>query len=257
MIYRAFGFEPPHFAHLPIILGTDRSKLSKRHGALSVLEYRKEGYLPDAIFNFLALLGWSPKTNDEIMLKDELVNIFSLDGISKSGSVFDVVKLKWMNGQYLRKMPLNELVKSIKPYMKEAGYKLDGLSDEWIAGLVDALHDNLNVLSDIKDHCGIFFEEAINYEDIKEMLYHKHTIDILNRFEGKLKGINDLSHDSVDNILNETVKEEGLKKPEVFKTIRGILTGRLGGPELWKVIKLFGREKVLQRIKNAREIRKI
>lgn len=257
MIYRAFGFEPPQFAHLPIILGTDRSKLSKRHGALSVLEYRKEGYLPDAIFNFLALLGWSPKTNNEIMPKDELIDIFSLDGISKSGAVFDVVKLKWMNGQYLRKMPLNGLVKSIKPYLKEAGYGSNELSDEWVAGLVDALHDNLNVLSDIKDHSKIFFDEEINYEDIKEALYHKHTIEILNRFEGKLKGISELSHDSVDKILIDTAKEEGLKKPEVFKTIRGILTGRSGGPELWKVIKLFGREKVLQRIKKAREMRKI
>ena len=120
ILYKTFGWEPPQFAHLPIILGPDKSKLSKRHGAVSVLEYRDQGYLPDALINFMVLFGWNPKTEQEIFSREELIKQFSLDKVQKSGAIFDVKKLDWINGQYIRKMDLGKLTKMCVPYLEKA-----------------------------------------------------------------------------------------------------------------------------------------
>jgi len=255
MLYRALGLEPPKFAHLPIILGTDRSKLSKRHGALSISEYRKEGYLPEAMFNYLALLGWSPKNEKEIISQKQLIKSFALGSVSRSGSVFDVVKLKWMNGQYMRKMKVKEIVPLIKPYLTDAGFKINDRSDKWLAEMVEAVIDNISLLSDIKTCADIFFNE-VNYEDIKGSLYHQHTADILKSFEAKLSKMA-ISHNGVNRVLEGIAKSTSQKKGVVFRTIREVLTGRPSGPELWRVIKLYGKEKTLLRIKKALGLRKI
>ncbi|MFC1559989.1 glutamate--tRNA ligase [Candidatus Margulisiibacteriota bacterium] len=254
MLYRALGFEYPKFAHLPIILGNDRSKLSKRHGALSVLEYKKEGYLPGAVVNFLALLGWSPKNDKEIMSKKELINNFSLSGISKSGSIFDVVKLKWMNAEYLKKYSSKELIEAIKPDLLKAGYDID-MSNKWFEEMIDTVRDGLSINSDIVPISRIFFEKEPNKAEVEKIANGADALKILEAFEAKIGAIKDISHDKINDMLDEMIKEGKLKKGAAFKTLRTVLTGSPSGPELWRIIRLFGKEKVLDRIKMAKELR--
>jgi len=254
-IYKALGFDPPLFAHLPMILGSDRSKLSKRHGAVSVLEYKKAGYLPEAVINFIALLGWSPKDNREIMSARDLIKHFDLSGVAKSPAVFTADKLNWMNAHYIRALSDTELAERIGPYLEEAGF--DASDTEYLKGVAASIKDNLTLLSDASRYAEIFFIEKIDYEEIKETLYHKSTGDIISAFKERLSKLKKLDHDPINKSLDEIVKELKLSKGKVLKTLRVILTGKGSGPELWRVISLFGKDKCLKRLSSAIEKRKI
>ncbi len=257
MLYKAFGFEPPSFAHLPMILGEDRGKLSKRHGAVSVLEYKKLGYLPEAIRNFLALLGWSPKDNREIMPLDELIRNFKLEGVAKSPAVFTIDKLNWMNGNYIRSLDEEELAERIKPYLKEAHFNLKGASKDFLKGVAAAIKDNLTVLSEAPKFADVFFIKDIDYEEIKETLYHKDSSSVISALKDKLSKAKKFDHDSLNGILGSLVNEFKLPKGKVFKAARVVLTGKTSGPELWRIINLFGKEKCLKRLSDALEKRKV
>ncbi len=246
LIYEALGFEPPKFAHVSMILGPDRTKLSKRHGDTSLEEYRKKGYLPDALFNYLALLGWSPGGDREILDKEELVDLFSLDRVAKSPAVFDMGKLNWVNGIYIRKTPDDKLLELLLPYFKEMGIDTEG-DKERLLLITRALKDNIEVLSDIKGKSKIFFERPkISKEDIKE-----EDKEVLRLFIEEISDDVDKNPDKALDFLKKYLKKTGKKAGKVLPALRIALTGEKHGVELNWVVAILGKDECIERIKEV------
>jgi nondiscriminating glutamyl-tRNA synthetase len=171
MIYEAFDWELPKFAHISMILGTDKRKLSKREGASSVTDYLRSGYLPEALVNFLALLGWSPSDGKEVRPLSEIVELFELEKLSKSPAVFDDDKLAWMNGEYIKAMDLKELAQRIRPFVEKEGYNLSGKSEEWFLNVLSTVRGGLRTLAEIGPHLEIYFADRFTFDpDARDML---------------------------------------------------------------------------------------
>ncbi|MGB9561737.1 MAG: glutamate--tRNA ligase, partial [bacterium] len=169
LLYNAFGWKPPKFAHLSVILGPDKSKLSKRHGASSIIEFREMGYLPDALFNYLSLIGWSPKENREIFSRDELIQMFDLSGLNPSSGVFDINKLKWMNGEYIRMMKVDELVEVSMPFLKKRSW--DRFPHEYLIKVYTLMQERLKLITDIYELGYYFFEDPHVYDENGKIRY--------------------------------------------------------------------------------------
>jgi nondiscriminating glutamyl-tRNA synthetase len=257
LLYEALGERPPVFAHVAMLLGPDRSKLSKRHGATSLAEYRESGYLPEAVLNYLATLGWAPTGQDEVMAVEDLVTKFDLTRVSKSAAVFDQDKLKWINGVYLRSADLEHLTEMALPYLKGAGCLPEALSPaefDWTRNLVSVLRGNLTSLSDIIKESALFFDERVVISDEGQALMHQpHVPGALAAIRAALVAIPE------DNFLSETIHEAlhqvpatlGLGVGKVLKPVRLALTGRSAGPELANVLWLFGKDKTIARLDGA------
>lgn len=253
LIYQAFGWEPPKFAHVSLILGEDRSKMSKRHGSTHVDQYRKKGYLPEAIINFLVLLGWSPEGEEEMFTLQELEEIFTLDRVSKNPAVFDVKKLNWINGQYIRASDLDYITKLCIPYLLEAGLITDKDVDErydWIKLLVSATRGNLDYLAQITDHVGIFFGDTVPFEDdkAKEIMEAEHVKIVLESFKEKVMAAQEIDLAFAKSIFKEVQKDTGIKGKNLFMTVRVALTGQCHGPEMPDIIQILGKEGITKRI---------
>lgn len=259
-IYNALNAELPQFAHIPLILGPDRSRLSKRHGATSVTEYKEKGFLPEAFINYLALLGWSPEGEENIFSLDELIAKFSLERIHKSGAMFDNNKLLWLNGVYIReKITENDYVNMCVSYLKNAGVINDNDINErfnYIKKVVLLEREKIKVLSEIIEAVKYFFTDEIEIaEDAKK---------ILNEYKAIKNEILKCVYDVILNTGVEKIRvEENLKekiknfsvKPKIFMhIIRIALTGRIVGPGLFDIIETLGKEKVLKRIEKALKI---
>ncbi len=254
LIYRALGFEIPKFAHLPVILGEDRSKLSKRHGAVSVKAYREEGYMPEAMFNYLCLLGWSPpEQGREIFSKEELIEIFDLKDVNDSPAVFNRDKLKWMNGVYIREViPLDTLVERAIPFLKKAGY--DTSDKDYIKKVLELTRDSFETLSEMTERLKPFFAEEIEISEeglklLKEMNAKETLKKILERIDEKPS-----DPEGVKKFVREIQKELGIKPPQIWKPLRVALTGTLEGVGIEIVMALLPKEKVERRIKKAIEL---
>ncbi len=257
LLYEALGFEIPRFAHASMVLGPDRTKLSKRHGAAFVGQYREDGYLPEALVNFLALLGWSPEGEEEIMPVDELVQKFTLDRIAKNPGIFDIQKLNWMNGHYIRKSSDERILDLALPHLKKAGYLDEEFytdNREWLMQVIAVVKDNLEYVGQIKEHAKLFFQEKVEMEDKKaEDVLKEETVPlVLRTLHKKIEGASDsIRQDEVKGLLKEVNKELKLGGKKVFMPIRVALTGQTHGPELYQVIPLLGKEKVQQRLLEA------
>lgn len=253
LIYQAFGWEPPKFAHVSLILGEDRSKMSKRHGSTHVDQYRNKGYLPEAIINFLALLGWSPEGEEEIFSLAELEEIFTLDRVSKNPAVFDVKKLNWINGQYIRASDLDYITKLCIPYLIEAGFVTAKDVEErydWIKMLVSATRGNLEYLAQITDHVGIFFGDTVEFEDDKAraVMEPEHVKVVLESFKEKVMATDVIDLAFAKAVFKEVQKETGFKGKNLFMTVRVALTGQCHGPEMPDIIQILGKEGMAKRI---------
>lgn len=253
LIYQAFGWEPPKFAHVSLILGEDRSKMSKRHGSTHVDQYRNKGYLPEAIINFLALLGWSPEGEEEMFTLKELEKIFTLDRVSKNPAVFDIKKLNWINGQYIRASDLDYITKRCIPYLLEAGLITDqDIEDryDWVKMIVSATRGNLEYLSQITDHVGIFFSEQIELEndEAREILELDHVKVVLESFKEKVIAADTIDLPFAKSVFKEVQKETGIKGKNLFMTVRVALTGQCHGPEMPDIIQILGKEGMVKRI---------
>jgi glutamyl-tRNA synthetase len=267
LIYKALGLEPPQYAHLPMILGTDKSKLSKRHGATALTEYREMGYLPDAMFNFLAILGWSPQAgnqelgimNHEIMGREEIVSKFSLEAVQKSGAVFNIEKLDWMNGEYIRKMPLRELTNLCKPYLAK-DYKLR-ITDDELQEIITLEQPRLKKLSAIGESTAFFFTDTLKYD--RELLKWKsmsdeETKETLIKLEELLGGIpeKDYTKEKLEKIIMPKAEEWGsiegkVDRGRVLWPFRVALTGRKASPGPFEVAAILGKKKCLARVGEA------
>ncbi len=248
MLYEAYGVEPPRFAHLSIILNRERAKLSKRDGVTSVAEFKRIGYLPQAMANYLALLGWSPGDDREMMGMDEMVTSFSLERAAKAAAVFDTAKLDWMNGHYIKKLDLDELLRLSMPHFRETGLKDAG--DEKLKKILLAVRDGLAKLSDLRYHVVMFERETPEYEpEAVALLKQPSSIRVVSTAASTLEGSSVGSQEDAKAWLTRVGKETGTKGKELYMPVRAALTGNLHGPELPLVIEILGRESCLKRLR--------
>jgi glutamyl-tRNA synthetase len=275
LLQEALGFYHPEYIHIPLILGPDRAKLSKRHGAKSVMEYKKEGYLPEAIVNFLALLGWHPREEKEIFSMSYLVNEFSLEGIQKSGAVFNIEKLNWMNGFYIRKTPIEKLTNLVIPYLIEANLiealKADDfptneflikeinqkINFDYIKKIVSIYQERLKFLSEIVSLTSFFFKDKLNFE--KDLLRWKNMSDIeienslLKTKEVLLKiDEKDWTKENLEKILlTKSVEIGNGDRGRVLWPLRVALSGERASAGPFEIAEILGKEKTLKRIEDA------
>jgi nondiscriminating glutamyl-tRNA synthetase len=243
LIYKAFGWDGPFFAHIPMILGKDRERLSKRHGATSVDQYREAGYLPEALVNFLSLLSWSSESGDEILSRDRLVREFDFTRVSQSAAVFDIEKLDWMNGMYLRAMDIPRLCELALPFFKNAGYPVQGVSD--LQSIMSLLQSGVDRLSQVPEKAKLFFQEAAVPENaaIGAVLNTPEAGKVGSAFLAKTSGLSTWNADAFLAVMKEIQKETGIKGKSLWMPIRIMLTGQEHGPELPKIVEIFGLEK--------------
>jgi nondiscriminating glutamyl-tRNA synthetase len=253
-LYRAFGWEPPQFAHLSTILGADRTRLSKRHGATSLESFRGMGILPEALRNYLTLLGWSPADGKtEILSTEELVAQFSLDHIIKSAAVFDPEKLNWLNRHYLKQLPIAKLAEMAVPYLVDAGLISEPVPApvmEWLELVVDAAINKIDHLSQLPDAVRLIFEydvrKATELLGAVDSPDNEPTRHVLKRVVSRILEEQDLTYPGFREILKEVQKETGKKGRELFHPVRVALTAADSGPELEKLVPIFEKGARLQ-----------
>ena len=250
LVYEAFGAKVPVFAHLPIILGPDKSKLSKRHGAKSVTEYREDGFLPEAILNYLSLLGWTPADGVELMDTTALIDKFDVQRISKSGAVFDHQKLIWMNGQYVRNLSRSEFENAVTPFM-------DGNAQDIISALKDnqrqmalaLFQDSVGLLPDINQQLLVLDKSFSSFQSrVSELPWKPDAKSVLAQFLLKIKDMSDVSSTAVDAAIQKLLEDTGLGKGKVLKPIRMAATGYGSGPHLPDLISLLGIDVIKERL---------
>ncbi len=256
MLYEAFDKTAPDYAHLPLILGPDRTPLSKRHGAVAIDEYQKNGYLPEAMINYLALLGWSYDEKTTLFTYEELIEKFSLDKVSKNPAVFDQGKLEWMNGYYIRKLSARELAKKLLPFVQKEGLikeeaNLD--SEKLLEKIAAITRERLKLLSDFAPMADFFFKEEVNYDSqsVERFLRTDESEKILQLAYNSLKAITDFNHKEIEKALRSVCDREGLKARQFFQPVRVAVTGRSVSPPLFETLEILGKEKSLKRISKA------
>jgi glutamyl-tRNA synthetase len=258
LIYQALGATPPVFAHVPLILGADRHRLSKRHGATSVGSYADEGFLPEAFRNFLALLGWSPGNNDEYLRTPELIERFSLAGISRTNGVFDRAKLEWYNTQYLQKPPVEEVVPYVERELKRAGLWQEkwGTTDAaWLARTVDLIRSRTRLLTDFTTWARAFFTNDFQYDvEAREKFWKDEKIPaLLAKVTAALEALPDWNHDACDGALRGVAAAENVKAGLLINATRVAIVGRAVAPPLFDTMVVIGREKIVARMHRALE----
>ncbi|HHU92515.1 MAG TPA: glutamate--tRNA ligase [Halanaerobiaceae bacterium] len=258
LLYKALGFPVPEFAHLPLILDENRAKLKKRSDsdAIYVGEFRQKGYLPEALFNFLSLVGWSSKDEQEIMSREEIISRFDIADVNKSSAVFDVEKLNWMNGKYIREADLDRILELSLPYLQEAGLvgeEISGEEYQWLKKVIDVARRGVDYLSQIPAETELFFKE-LEYEDKEKAIeeFRDEEVELVfTSLKDKLKALTDFNQDSINDIFKEIRKELGVKPRKIYHPVRLALTGKNSGPELSDIIYIFGLEEVEKRLDEA------
>lgn len=256
LLYQALGYQPPEYAHLPLILGPDRSKLSKRHGAASVKEYAEQGYLRDALFNFLSLTGWSLDDKTELMSREEIIQNFSLERISPTAAIFNIEKLKWMNGVYIRKLTPEQFYDAAQAFL---------MADKTIAGTVIAdenyvrstlplVQDRAKTLVDVPELIRFFFVEDLEYDTnllIEKDMTREGALKALEVSYEKIKDLTPFDADNLEKVLRPLAAELGMKTGHLFGALRTATTGRTAAPPLFQTMAVMGKERSLHRIEAA------
>lgn len=256
LLYRALGVETPIFAHVPLILGPDRTRLSKRHGATSVRSYGDEGFLPEAFRNFLALLGWSSGDDTEMFRTSELIQRFSLAGVSRTNAVFDRAKLEWFNQQYLQKLPIDELLPAIQGELEKAVLwrpEWAGPQKEWFARTVDLLRPRTRLLPDFSHWARAFFTDDFDYDVAAREKFWKddRLPDLLARLADELAALPEWNHDACDRALRQLAEKAGVKAALLINAARVALVGQPVAPPLFDTMMVLGKERVVTRLRRA------
>ncbi len=258
MIYRAHGFSVPEFAHMALVLGTDRQKLSKRHGATSVDEFRNLGYLPDALVNYLSLLGWSSPDGREILTREELIKLFDIGRLSPSPAIFDTAKLDWIAKHYIINEDKNKIFELALPFIKETGligedYLKREENIRFLKGVVELTKGYCSHLSEIKNHIGYFLTDdyEIDPEGLKYLRKEESKI-VIGKFGEAVKSETRPVNEGIfGEIAIRIIKETGIKGKNFFMPLRVALTGRLNGPEIYILLPVIGKERTLKRLNRA------
>ncbi len=253
-IYGALGWEPPAFAHIPLILGPDRTKLSKRHGAVSVLEYRRRGFLPEALVNFLARLGWS-HGDQEIFTREELIRYFDLDGVRSSAAVFDETKLLWLNHEWLKRYDLECLAGLLREYILQEGVateeEVEALGKDKLVRAAELLRERNRTLVDMAHAARFLFPGEIPIPDEARDLFRAELAGPLEKIAKALEALEDFSPEGVEACIRRKLQELGLKLRDVALPIRVAVSGRKVGPGLFDLLSLAGKEITVSRLRSA------
>ena len=252
-LYKALGFDLPKFAHIPMILGEDGSRMSKRHGATSVTDYRTKGYLPDALVNFIALLGWSPGKDQELMTRQEMIEKFTLKRVNKTSARFDYTKLDWMNSKYIQDLPVENLVDELRPYIKDANLDSRIVSDEWLHKLVELYKERFRTLPEFISLTTPFFSDEIEYDDTAVQKHiKKSNPSLIKDAYNKLKEIKDFSSiQELEDCLRSITTEHSIGFGKLAQPIRVALIGKSASAGIFETLELLGKEKTLKRLEYA------
>lgn len=252
-IYKALNFPMPHFAHIPLILGSDKSKLSKRHGETSVMRYKEMGFLPDAMINYLALLGWSPDNDETIFTKQQLIDRFDLDRVHKSGAMFDNKKLMYINGVHIRQTDADTLTKLCAPYLIKDGVITEAdLKDryDYVKHTVSLQQEKLQVLSEISALSSYFYKDDVEMNDDAKKTWEKNAAErakILEIFKGVLDAVG-IDKAKVEEKLKADMEAAGIKPKAYMHVIRVVLSGTTIGPGLFDIVETLGKDKCIMRV---------
>ena len=254
LLYRALGAPIPNFAHIPLILGPDKTRLSKRHGATSVMAYQEQGILPEAMRNFLALLGWSPGNDQEMFDDDELIRAFSFEGISRANAVFNPDKLAWFNAQYIAKLPFEKLIRYLKPEYIKAGLWRDSLEkeeSEWFRFLIDVYRPRAKVLQDFPKLSRMFLIDRVEYDQaaVEKFLKDDTVRGYLKTLSDRLAALPEFTHESLEAAVRTLAEGLGIKPAILMNASRVALTGQAVAPGLFDVMMLLGGEKTVTRLR--------
>ncbi len=250
-IYQALGWSVPQLVHIPMILGPDKTRLSKRHGATSLDYYRNRGYLPEVIINFLSLLSWSSVSGEEILSIEQLIKEFDFKRISKAAAVFDIEKLNWMNGFYIRKLDLNRLTEYAIPFLKQADYPIEDF--DRTKKIMSLLQNYLDYLDQVAEQAAIFYQDSVPIEDseTKMMIRKDSARKIFWSFLRELDSIEELDANLFRKMMKTAQTETGIMGKDLWIPIRIALTGKMHGPELPYIAEILGKEKCRKFVKNA------
>jgi glutamyl-tRNA synthetase len=265
LLYEALGAPVPEFAHVPLILGPDKKRLSKRHGATSVGEYEAQGYLPEAMINFLALLGWSPGGNQEVFSREELIERFSLDGISGGNAVFNSEKLDWFNQQHIMRLPADEILRRLRPAIESAGLWRDTFLDDagaagatpygkvWITRVIDLLKPRARKLNDIVPALVPFVSDRVTYDEaaVNKHLKADGVTEHLSAWRDVVLSLPTLKPAETETALRKLAEARGIKPGVLIHATRVAVVGQAVSPGLFEVLELIGRERVIERLRTA------
>jgi glutamyl-tRNA synthetase len=243
-LYKAFGWEIPKYAHLPLLLNPDRSKLSKRQGDVAVEDYLTKGYVPEALINFVALLGWNPGTEKEFFNMEELINEFFLERVGKAGAVFNIEKLNWMNANYIRQMDSNKRYHYLARFLEKAGYDIS--DKEKTSKIIDSVYKKMEKGADVVHHAAIFYQDSIEIteEDAVIIMKKQSSKKVVKKLFEILESTDELTINSFKDCMKKVQDETGIKKQDLWMPVRVALTGVTHGPELPLVIEIFGKKKI-------------
>ena len=256
MIYNALGWDIPAFGHMTLIVNENRKKLSKRDESIIqfIEQYEELGYLPEALFNFITLLGWSPVGEEELFTKEQFIEIFDVNRLSKSPAVFDTHKLKWVNNQYVKKLDLDQVIELTVPHLQKAGKvseELTGSEQEWVRKLISLYQEQLSYGAEIVELTELFFKDDIQYNrEARTVLEEEQVPEVLRVFAEKLEQLDSFTADEIKASIKAVQKETGHKGKKLFMPIRVATTGQTHGPELPQSIELLGKDTVLKRLNN-------
>jgi glutamyl-tRNA synthetase len=253
LLYHAFGATPPAFAHVPLIMGPDKKRLSKRHGATSVMEYEKQGYLPEAMFNFLALLGWGTGSDEELFTREDLTERFTLDGISGGNAVFNVDKLDWFNHQHLLRLGDDELISRLQPRLVEAGYWRDtlfGAERDWFVGVLTLLKPRAKRLNEFVDQLAPFFADPATFDQdgVRKHLSAPGAAGHVRALANAFAAAAAWDGPTLERDLRALADARGIKPGMLIHAARLAVTGRMISPGLFEMLVLLGRDRVLARL---------
>lgn len=247
LLYQAMGWQTPEFAHIPMILGKDRNRLSKRHGATSVSQFREMGYLPEALVNFLSLLSWSSESGEEILSGDQLIREFSFKKVSRSASVFDTEKLDWMNGVYIReKTDIHTLAKLAVPFFQQAGYPVPNAEEA--LPVMKVIQNKIEKLSEIGEKARLFFQKTVEPENNEayDLLKHSDSHAVFQAFLSETEQLSVWNSETFILVMKQVQKKSNVKGKALWMPMRVALTGQMHGPELGPVAEILGLDKCRQ-----------
>ena len=251
LFYEALGLNPPLFGHMPLIMGVDGAKLSKRHGGVSVEEYKKEGYLPEALANYLILLGWYPGEDQEVLSLDEAVKIFEISGMNSVQAKFDLNKLKWLNGEHIMRRKTDELLPLLKDHLRESGRDLSGVDDPCLAKVIDLYKVRIKTLDEFWPLTDFFFidDYAVDEDGRKKHLGSEESRGLVKDFAARLEPLGDFTRGGIENVLGALVQDKGVKAAVVIHPTRMAVSGKTKGAGLFEIMEVLGKDKVLNRMK--------
>lgn len=257
-LYESFGWEKPVYVHLPTVLNKDRKKLSKRHGDVSVDDFKEKGYLPEGLINYLALVGWSPEDNEEILSMEDLVEKFSFERVSRTGGIFDKDKLNWVNGHYIRSASIERITDMAIPYLIDADLineEFVGNNYEWLKLLIKTVQESLDTVAEVPEKVGFIFKENVEIveEDALEIIKGEQVPSVLDAMKEELNNVDNIDEEYAKGFMKLVQKATGVKGKNLFMPARVALTGMVHGPEFVSVLVLLGKENILKRIKYVEE----